>query len=130
MATATQFPMNIDRGQGARARPPRRSWMTMRSDDGKHLLLDPRFLIQLAGMLLIGAGLYYGLVATQNQQGADLGRLAVAVERIEARLPNQEAEALKYQALVRDLEALRAEVTEQRGWMQITRETLIKKGIL
>lgn len=104
--------------------------MVMHNEEGKSLLLDPRFLIQIAGILLSFAGLYFGLVTKVDVVVSEQTRQGAALSDIQKNLPNREAEDLKYQQLKADVVALREEVRGFDGWVRVTREQLIKKGVI
>lgn len=89
---------------------------------GHHLLLDPRFLIQLAVLLISVAGLYYGMVAKQDGLAKEQSRQGSVLEKIESRLPNSEALDIRLRQIESDVNDLRVEVKEFDSWVRITRE--------
>ena len=104
--------------------------MTLRNEEGHNVLLDPRFLIQLAGILITAAGLYFGLVAKTDGVAAEQARQAETLQTIQDSLPNREADDLRYQQLRSDVVSLRDQVAQFDGWVRVTREQLIKKGVI
>lgn len=89
---------------------------------GHHLLLDPRFLIQLTVLLLSVAGLYYGLVAKQDNLSKEQLRQGAVLEKIESRLPNSEALELRLRQIEGRVNDLNVAVKEFDSWVRITRE--------
>lgn len=107
--------------------------MTMRNEEGKHLLLDPRFLIQVALLLLAAAGFFwkvqYETLENAKDQAQFKAEVSEALSEIKARLPN--GEVLEYR--LRGLEK-RMDVTDARydgvdAWIRLTREQLIARGL-
>lgn len=102
--------------------------MTMRNEDGRHLLLDPRFLIHLGGLLITACGLWFGMVARLDNYGAEQARQSEMIAKIEQRLPNSEVLSLRLSRFEERITSLEARQTDVDGWVRITREQLIAKG--
>lgn len=105
--------------------------MTQTTNGQRHLLLDPRFLIQLATLLVIGVSLYYGLVNNQdalakNQEALykEQARQSQSLERIENRLPNNEATELRLKGMQDDIAELRSKIDEFDDWVRITSQQI------
>lgn len=96
--------------------------------DNKHLLLDPRFLIQIAAILLSVAGFAWSVRSDVQSLAKDQAATNRTVEEIKTRLPNNEALGLRLAQIEEDVVALRGQVAAFDSWVRITREQLAAKG--
>ena len=105
-------------------------------DPSRNLLLDPRFLIQLAGMILAAAALYYGIVGNQDALAKEQASLAKEqlrqgqlLDKIEGRLPNTEALDLRLDQMEKRISSAETQVKAFDDWMRITQVQLARQGI-
>lgn len=99
-----------------------------RFDPGRSILLDPRFLIQIATIIVTVAAFALNVNAKVASLSDKQIELSSAVSEVRAALPNREANDLRYKQLEERVARAETQCAVVDTWMRNTRERLAEKG--